>query len=81
MEFKKTQALYEELKDKLQFNNIKENKNGRFNGIYNNNSSDSGEPEITTYLRGVVLQKKGVVSGQAETVDNGVGRFSIVPAE
>jgi hypothetical protein len=41
----------------------------------------SGESTINTYLRGVVLQKSGVVSGQAETVDNGVGRFSIVPAE
>jgi hypothetical protein len=56
-------------------------KNGRFNGTYTLKSSNSNSPEIVTYLRGVVLQKKGVVSGQAETVDNGVGRFSIVPAE
>ena len=56
------------------------NKNGRFSGEYVVTPSAEGSPEVTTYLRGVVLQKKGVVSGQAETVDNGVGRYSIIPA-
>jgi hypothetical protein len=55
--------------------------NGRFGGNYFVSASDPDLADIRTYLRGVVLQKKGVVSGQAETVDNGVGRFSIVPAE
>jgi len=55
--------------------------NGRFNGNYFVSASDPDLADIRTYLRGVVLQKKGVVSGQAETIDNGVGRFSIVPAE
>ena len=36
--------------------------------------------EVKTYLRGVVLQKKGIVSGHAETENSGVGRYSIVPA-
>jgi len=58
------------------FNNV----NGRFNGNYFVSQSNPDLAEIRSYLRGVVLQKKGLVSGQAETVDNGVGRFSIVPA-
>ena len=57
------------------FNNV----NGRFNGNYFVSQSNPDLAEIRTYLRGVVLQKKSVISGQAETVDNGVGRFSIVP--
>jgi stalled ribosome alternative rescue factor ArfA len=55
------------------------NTNGRFDGKYIVSPSNESSPEITTLLRGVVLQKKGVVSGQAETEDNGVGRYSIVP--
>ena len=51
-----------------------------FSGKYIVTPSNEGAPDVTTYLRGVVLQKKGVVSGQAETEDNGVGRYSIVPA-
>ena len=56
------------------------NKNGQFSGKYIVTPSNEGAPDVTTYLRGVVLQKKGVVSGQAETEDNGVGRYSVVPA-
>ena len=55
------------------------NKNGRFAGRYIVSPSNEESPNVTTYLRGVVLQKKGVVSGQAETVGSGVGRYSIVP--
>jgi hypothetical protein len=57
------------------------NKNGRFSGKYIVTPSVEGSPEVMTYLRGVVLQKKGIVSGHAETENSGVGRYSIVPAE
>jgi hypothetical protein len=57
------------------------NKNGQFSGEYVVTPSVEGSPEVTTYLRGVVLQKKGIVSGHAETENSGVGRYSIVPAE
>ena len=56
-------------------------KTGRFDGVYTANALTANSNDVTIFLRGVVLQKKGVVSGQAEAVDNGVGRFSIVPTE
>ena len=56
------------------------NKNGQFSGEYVVTPSVEGSPEVTTYLRGVVLQKKGIVSGHAETENSGVGRYSIIPA-
>ena len=52
---------------------------GTFWGGLNTSTLGPDSTVIRTYLRGVVLQKKGVVSGQAETEDNGVGRYSIVP--
>lgn len=50
-------------------------------GVMKMNTTGEESSEIKTILNGVLLQKQGVVTGQAETVDNGVGRFSIVPAE
>lgn len=42
-------------------------------------SSDTSSP-VQTYYRGVVLQKQGIVTGQAETVGGAVGRYTLVPA-
>ena len=50
-------------------------------GVMKMNTTGEDSSEITTNLNGVLLQKQGLIYGQAETVGNGVGRFSIVPAE
>ncbi len=50
-------------------------------GVMKMNTTGEESSEIKTILNGVLLQKQGLIYGQAETVDNGVGRFSIVPAE
>jgi hypothetical protein len=56
-------------------------RDGRFWGNYIVRTLGDNPATIKTYYRGVVLQKQGLVSGQAETIDNGVGRFTIVPSD
>lgn len=56
------------------------NKNGQFLGELVVPVEGAEASEVTTYLRGVVLQKQGIVAGQAETVGGAVGRYSLVPA-
>ena len=37
--------------------------------------------EIKTYYRGIILQKQGLITGQAETVGGAVGHYSFLPPE
>jgi len=55
-------------------------KNGMIWGQLNAFTSGENTDDVKTYYRGVVLQKQALVSGQAETVGSGVGRYSIIPA-
>ncbi|MGB2090541.1 MAG: hypothetical protein ACPH2J_01425 [Akkermansiaceae bacterium] len=56
------------------------NKNGQFLGELIIPLQNDDTTEVKTYLRGVVLQKQGIVVGQAETAGGTVGSYSLVPA-
>ena len=56
-------------------------KNGWLWGMLNVSNFGEGTPEIKTYLRGVLLQKQGLISGQAETAGGTVGRYFVAPTK
>ena len=57
------------------------NKDGRFWGNFIALTGGENPSRIRTYYRGVVLQKKGMIVGQAKTVDSTVGRYSLMSSE
>ena len=58
-------------------------KTGRFAGefIVPVNTEGNDTLNVVTYLRGVVLQKQGRISGQAVSIDGPVDRYTITPSE